>query len=113
VPFKLARKYPLKAPVEKEPRNTGNIIMGRQLSDQEVNLSAATASAEDMFELGMRYCLGREVEQDLVSAHKWFNLAALRGSQDARQYRCEISREMSSADIAFAQREARAWLTLH
>jgi uncharacterized protein len=87
--------------------------MGRQMLEVEINLSAATASAEDMFDLGMKYCLGREVEPDLVAAHKWFNLAALKGSADARQYRCEISREMSPADIAYAQREARAWLTLH
>jgi uncharacterized protein len=87
--------------------------MGRQMLEVEINLSAATASAEEMFDLGMKYCLGREVEPDLVAAHKWFNLAALKGSADARQYRCEISREMSPADIAYAQREARAWLTLH
>jgi uncharacterized protein len=103
----------LKAPVEKEPSNTGITEMGRQLSNEEHDLSASTASAEDMFDLGMRYCLGRDVEQDLVSAHKWFNLAALKGNEDAKLYRCEISREMSPADIAYAQREARAWLTLH
>jgi uncharacterized protein len=87
--------------------------MGRQVLEEEVNLSAATASAEIMFDLGMKYCLGRDVEQSLVYAHKWFNLAAMKGSADAKQYRCEISQEMSAADIAFAQREARAWLTLH
>ena len=40
-----------------------------------------------LFQLGMMYCLGREVEQDYVAAHKWFNIAALRGSPEARQYR--------------------------
>jgi uncharacterized protein len=87
--------------------------MGRHVLNEEISLSAATASAEAMFDLGMKYCLGRDVEQDLVSAHKWFNLAAMKGSEDAKLYRCEISREMTPADIAFAQREARAWLTLH
>lgn len=71
------------------------------------------ASADILFELGMRYCLGREVEQDYVTAHKWFNLAALKGNEDARIYRRELSQEMSPSQVADAQRQARAWLTLH
>lgn len=71
------------------------------------------SSAEMLFHLGVMYCLGREVEQDYVTAHKWFNLAALKGSQEARQYRCEISREMTSGQIAEAQRLARAWISIH
>jgi TPR repeat protein len=50
---------------------------------------------------------------DLVSAHKWFNLAAMRGNDDARRYRVEIAREMSRAEIAEAQRQAREWLSRH
>lgn len=80
-------------------------------------MSAATASetnsADALFHLGMMYCIGREVEADLVAAHKWFNLAALRGNTEAKQYRCEISRDMSTAEIAEAQRQARAWLQTH
>lgn len=87
--------------------------MDSQTYASEENLSVTTASAEDMLDLGIKYCLGRDVEQDLIKAHKWFNLAALKGSEPARQYRCEISREMSAHEIAFAQREARDWLTLH
>jgi uncharacterized protein len=104
---------PRKAPVEKEPKQRQGNIMGRQLLDHEMELQVASATAEEMLDLGMKYCLGRDVEQNLVSAHKWFNLAALKGSTNARQYRCEISREMSATEIAFAQREARDWLTLH
>lgn len=73
----------------------------------------AGASAEVLFHLGMLYCLGREVEQDYVAAHKWFNIAALRGSREARHYRCQISREMTTGQIAEAQRQARAWISLH
>jgi TPR repeat protein len=87
--------------------------MGSQAHYNENDLTIATATAEDLLDLGIRYCLGREVTRDLVSAHKWFNLAALKGSEPARQYRCEISQEMSAAEIAYAQREARTWLTLH
>ena len=75
--------------------------------------SEAGVAAEALLDLGLRYCLGRDVPKDYVSAHKWFNLAALRGCAQARQYRAEISREMSQADIAEAQRQARLWMTTH
>jgi TPR repeat protein len=76
--------------------------------------ASETASSADMlFHLGMMYCLGREVEQNYVAAHKWFNIAALKGSTAARQYRCEISREMTTGQIAEAQRQARAWISVH
>jgi TPR repeat protein len=70
-------------------------------------------AADALFDLGLRYCTGREVTPDLVEAHKWFNIAAMRGSVEARLRRAEISREMTSEQIAAAQREARAWLTAH
>lgn len=76
-------------------------------------IAGGSTTAEILFELGLMYCNGREVEQDYVAAHKWFNLAALRGSREARDYRIEIAREMSAADVAEAQRQARAWLTMH
>jgi uncharacterized protein len=76
-------------------------------------LNPSAVSADELLELGMHYCLGRGVAQNYVTAHKWFNIAALKGSESARQYRCELSREMSANDIAEAQRAARAWLTLH
>ena len=56
---------------------------------------------------------GRDVTLDLVTAHKWFNLAALQGNEDAKRYRMEIAREMSKAEIADAQRRAREWLSRH
>jgi hypothetical protein len=67
-------------------------------------------SADDLFELGLMYCAGRDVELDLVKAHKWFNLAAMRGSEAARRYRMEIGRELSRVEMARAQRLAREWI---
>ena len=69
--------------------------------------------ADILLELGMMYCIGRDVAQDYVTAHKWFNLAALKGSEDAKLYRRELALEMTPAQVAEAQRQARAWLTLH
>jgi TPR repeat protein len=73
-------------------------------------LGEAPAGADTFFELGMMYSVGRSVPIDFVSAHKWFNLAAMRGNQDAARLRREIAEQMSAAEIAEAQRAARAWL---
>jgi TPR repeat protein len=60
--------------------------------------------------LGMMYSVGRDVPIDLISAHKWFNLAAVRGNREAIRLRREIADQMSDAEIAAAQRAARDWL---
>ena len=49
----------------------------------------------------------------MVAAHKWFNIAALRGNAAAARMRREIAIEMSDTEIAAAQRAARAWMTRH
>lgn len=72
-----------------------------------------TASADELLALGLKYCFGRGVSQSYVEAHKWFNLAAMKGNENAKSYRCELAREMSASEIAEAQRQARAWMTLH
>ena len=73
-------------------------------------LGEGPAAGEMLFELGMMYSIGRDVPVDLVSAHKWFNLAAMKGNADAIRLRREIADQMSDAEIAAAQRAARAWL---
>ena len=53
---------------------------------------------------------GRSAPADLVAAHKWFNIAAMKGHADAARMRREIAAEMSDAEIGQAQRAARDWL---
>jgi hypothetical protein len=77
------------------------------------SLGQGNAPADMFFELGMMYSTGRSVPTDLVTAHKWFNIAAMRGSRDAIRLRVEIAAEMSEAEIATAQRAARDWLSAH
>lgn len=74
------------------------------------NAAAGTVDAAEMFELGLMYAAGREVALDLIQAHKWFNLAAMRGNDAARRYRAEIAGDLTRAEIAKAQRLAREWL---
>jgi uncharacterized protein len=76
-------------------------------------LGEGPAAGDVLFELGMMYSIGRDVPIDLVAAHKWFNLAALKGRADAIQMRREVAELMSVAEIAAAQREARDWMTAH
>ncbi|MEP0234413.1 hypothetical protein [Roseibium sp.] len=71
------------------------------------------ASADILFQMGLDSASGRHGATDLVTAHKWFNIAALKGSTDAARYRKEISCEMTSSEIAEAQRSAREWLSMH
>ena len=89
--------------------------MGRyELPEIELALAGpAPLGGEALFALGMMYSAGNSVPVDLVSAHKWFNLAAMKGHADAVLLRREIAAEMSDAEIGQAQLAAREWLKLH
>lgn len=67
---------------------------------------------EDLLQMGLIYSTGLGVEEDFVEAHKWFNLAALKGNEAAKEYRKNLADEMSSSEIAEAQKSARMWLSL-
>ena len=73
----------------------------------------ATTDAEGCFALGMIYSAGAGVAIDLIEAHKWFNIAAMRGHSDAARLRREIAEQMADAEIGRAQRAARDWLKSH
>lgn len=78
------------------------------------DIAVPAGPGDALFELGLVYCSGRDdVEIDLIEAHKWFNLAALRGNGDAKRYRSELASEMTREQIGQAQRRARAWLSQH
>ena len=84
-----------------------------ELSDgSRAMLGEGPASADTFFNLGMMYSSGRNVPIDYVMAHKWFNLAAMKGNRDAVRLRQEIAAEMSESEIAAAQRAARDWMRM-
>ena len=83
------------------------------ISMERTGLGAQSGAPDALFELGMLYATGRDVAADLVVAHKWFNLAAARGSASALAHRIELAREMSVEQIAEAQKLAREWLQFH
>ena len=73
----------------------------------------ATAIPDVLFERGLYWASGRSGVVNLVAAHKWFNLAAMKGRVDAVALRREVAEMMSDVEIAMAQREARTWMTTH
>lgn len=74
-------------------------------------LPAPEATGDELFRLGLLYSTGQGgAPLDYVSAHMLFNLAAMRGSVEAKVYRKELSQEMAAEDVAEAQRAAREWL---
>ena len=85
---------------------SANFLMESRLAD------AARGDADALLDLGIAYSSGSGgIEVDLIEAHKWFNLAALNGSEEAAiMCRADISDEMTAREIAEAQRQARAWL---
>ena len=74
-------------------------------------LPKADATGDELFRLGLLYSTGQGgAPLDYVSAHMLFNLAAMRGSVEAKVYRKELADEMASDQVAEAQRQARQWL---
>jgi hypothetical protein len=71
---------------------------------------ARNGRTEALYNLGLAYSTGQGVGVDYVAAHKWFNLAAMKGVNEARAWRAQLSAEMSAGQIAEAQRQAREWL---
>ena len=68
-------------------------------------------SLDAIYDLGVAFSTGSHgLECDLVEAHKWFNIAASRGHEEATLCRADVSDEMTAREIAEAQRRARQWL---
>ena len=80
---------------------------------QRVQARAERGEAEAQYDLGLMYSTGQNVEQDYITAHKWFNLAALNGNNRAREERKELADMMSASEVAEAQRLAREWKLTH
>lgn len=72
----------------------------------------ASGDSDNLYKLGLIYSTGQGGAVDLIQAHMWFNLAASRGSQAAKEWRRELADLMSKEQIAQAQRAAREWLSV-
>ena len=97
---------PIETEISQEADNTTlDLVVARALA------GAAQGDVTSIFDLGVVYSTGSHgVECDLIEAHKWFNIAASRGHEDAAFCRADVSDEMTAREIAEAQRRARQWL---
>lgn len=81
------------------------------LETAALSLPTVDMDGDALFRLGLAYSAGLGgCPIDRVSAHMIFNLAAMKGSVEARIYRREMSEEMDHDEIAEAQRAARRWI---
>lgn len=73
--------------------------------------AAAQGDSSAYFDLGVAFSTGSHgASCDLIEAHKWFNLAAVAGFDEAAVCRAEVADEMTAREIAEAQRRAREWI---
>ena len=62
------------------------------IANEGLPLPLPDASGDELFRLGLLYSTGQGgAPLDYVSAHMLFNLAAMRGSMEARIYRKELA----------------------
>jgi TPR repeat protein len=91
----------------------GNSMKSAQFLIDSRMADAARGDINAYYDLGMVYSSGAAgIDVDLIEAHKWFNLAAVAGSEAAQACRSEIAEDMTAREIAEAQKAARAWLQM-
>ena len=72
-----------------------------------------TTESQDriLLEVGLKYAIGRDCEINVIEAHKWLNIAAIRGNAKAERMRNQLAVTMSKGELAAALRGAREWMT--
>jgi TPR repeat protein len=77
-----------------------------------IPLPQPDSSGDELMRMGLLYSTGQGgAPLDYVSAHMLFNLAAMRGCEEAKRHRRDLSQEMDRETIHEAQRAARQWLS--
>lgn len=84
-----------------------------EIQDHDQASVGGEVRADVFCEMGLMYATGRECEVDYIAAHKWLNIAAIKGSTRAAALRAELAESMSKAELASALRAAREWMTMH
>ncbi len=84
-----------------------------EIRNSEMATMGGEARAEVFCDMGLMYATGRGCDIDLVAAHKWLNIAAIKGSDRAAELRGDLAATMSKMQLAEALRAAREWMTHH
>ncbi|MEX0342790.1 MAG: hypothetical protein AB3N06_09390 [Erythrobacter sp.] len=91
----------------------GTITQSKEASALVARCLAAYegGSIDALYDLGVAFSTGSHgTVCDMIEAHKWFNIAASKGHEEASWCRADVSDEMTAREIAEAQRRAREWL---
>lgn len=91
----------------------GTIIQGEEAEALIADCLAKyeRGSVDALYDLGVAFSTGSHgTVSDMIEAHKWFNIAASKGHEEAGWCRADVSDEMTAREIAEAQRRAREWL---
>ena len=79
---------------------------------ERASLLGAHSLPDDLYRAGLAYATGTCTEVNLVEAHKWFNLAAVRGHEEARTQRQEMAEMLTSAEVKLALQSGLDWMKL-
>lgn len=84
-----------------------------EMIDMNNSMMSGEVRADILCDMGLMYATGRDCPIDMVAAHKWLNIAAIKGSERAAALRTELTGNMSKSELAKALRQAREWMTMH
>lgn len=84
-----------------------------EMHNSEMATMGGETRADVFCDMGLMYATGRGCPVDLVSAHKWLNIAAIKGCERAAELRADLASTMSKTELAEALRSAREWMTMY
>ena len=70
-----------------------NALVDQALETERLLANAESGTAEDQYNLGLRYEKGTAVTQNHLEAARWYRLAAMTGYPDAQYKLCEMSEQ--------------------
>ena len=71
--------------------------------------TAAEGNSVGLFSLGQAFAAGLGVDQDLIKAHSYFNIAAALQHPAAASARDALENQLTPDEVRLAQQLARAW----
>ena len=90
----------------------GHQMFNTEASSKHYDRVPADADGRTLYDIAMLCAAGVDSNPDRIAAHKWLNIAVVKGYAPAAQARAELAIEMSDAEKSLALREARVWLTM-
>lgn len=84
-----------------------------EMTSSETATMGGDNNADIFCKMGLMYATGHGCDIDLIAAHKWLNIAAIKGCDRAVELRADVAATLSKMELARALRSAREWMTKH